>query len=237
MDYRNYYPYSEYTSLRNQAGYGQGYGQAANQMPAQMYGQTPVQMPGQRSSQMPPQMNGQVSWQPPFNQDFRFPVSMDITDEEQMERDMEYLRSMYPDMAKRIQRYVDDECDKMEYDGSMMFDEYPDRTMLRKIGNDIYDKVNEEGGLEGDMPAGSESLNMNIPNMNTPDNSMSDMEPMNDSFNMSDEEMYALEYRGGRRPLRRDQNNPVRELIDVILFNEIFKRRCRHNRCRKRMYW
>lgn len=228
MDYRNYYPYSEYTSIRNQTGYGQGYGQATNQMPAQMYGQGP----GQMNSQIPSQMSGQI----PFYQDYRFPMNMDMTDEEQLERDMEYLRSMYPEMAKRIQRHVDDECDKMEYDGSMMFDEYPDRTMLRKIGNDIYDRVNEENGLE-DMPVTAEPENVNRANMNAPDNSMPNMEQMADSFNMSDEEMYALEYRGGRRSHRRDQNNPVRELVDVILFNEIFKRRCRHNRCRKRMYW
>ena len=39
------------------------------------------------------------------------------------ERDMERMKQMYPDKAKKVQRYVEDECDKMEYEGSMMFDE------------------------------------------------------------------------------------------------------------------
>jgi hypothetical protein len=41
-----------------------------------------------------------------------------------------------------IQKEVDEECDKMEHDGSMMFDEYPDREYLEKIIDRIYDRIN-----------------------------------------------------------------------------------------------
>ena len=36
----------------------------------------------------------------------------------------------------------------MEYDGSMMFDEYPDKVMFERIKNRIYDKVQEKYPVE-----------------------------------------------------------------------------------------
>ena len=48
-------------------------------------------------------------------------------EEKQDRRDMEYMKSMYPMSAKKILPYVEDECDRMEYEGSMIYDEYPDR--------------------------------------------------------------------------------------------------------------
>lgn len=66
----------------------------------------------------------------------------DIWSEENISRrDYEYMKSIYPDIAKRIMPYVEEECDRMEYSGSMMFDEYPDRLQLRLLCRRIYDKV------------------------------------------------------------------------------------------------
>lgn len=59
-------------------------------------------------------------------------------------RDMIYMRKMYPDTMKEIQCVVDDECDKMEYDGSLMFDEYPDRLMLSNLHRHICQRVGDE---------------------------------------------------------------------------------------------
>ena len=47
--------------------------------------------------------------------------------------DMERLKNLYPNVAKEVQTVVEDECDKLEYDGSVMFDEYPDQLMFRRI--------------------------------------------------------------------------------------------------------
>ena len=60
-----------------------------------------------------------------------------------LDRDVDYMKQLYPGTAKRIQKDVDDECDKMEYDGSMMFDEYPDREYLEKITDRIYDRIKD----------------------------------------------------------------------------------------------
>ena len=42
-----------------------------------------------------------------------------------------------------LQYHVGETCDKMEYEGSMMFDEYPDRLMIRKMACDISDKIED----------------------------------------------------------------------------------------------
>lgn len=66
-------------------------------------------------------------------------------DEEQMSRrDYEYMKSTYPEMAKRMMPYVEEECDRMEYTGSMMFDEYPDQLQLRLMCRRIFAKMNKE---------------------------------------------------------------------------------------------
>jgi len=59
-------------------------------------------------------------------------------------RDYNYMKSAYPDTAKRLLPFVEEECDRMEYDGSMMFDEYPDMLQLRLMCKRIYAKAEKE---------------------------------------------------------------------------------------------
>jgi hypothetical protein len=73
-----------------------------------------------------------------------------------LDRDMEYMKQLYPRTAKSIQAEVEDECDKMEYDGSMMFDEYPDSTSIERIVDRIYDRVKN---LDEEPPVEMYSLN------------------------------------------------------------------------------
>ena len=62
-------------------------------------------------------------------------------DELEEDRDMERLLNLYPEIAREIMPFVEAECDKMEYEGSTMFDEYPDRTMISRITAGIYNQV------------------------------------------------------------------------------------------------
>ncbi len=64
-----------------------------------------------------------------------------VADEGRYEDDMLYLKRLYPKIGLEIAEFVEDACDKMEYEGSLMFDEYPDRLSIMKLVNDIYDKV------------------------------------------------------------------------------------------------
>lgn len=106
--------------------------------------------------------------------------------EVETERDLQYLQQMYPADAKRMQKKVEEECDKLEYEGSMMYDEYPDRVSMLLICDRI------EKALAG------EDAQLQV------------------------EE--APRFDRGRR-----------NLLEVLLFNEMHKRRCKRRQCRR--FW
>ena len=47
-------------------------------------------------------------------------------------------------LARQILDLIEDICDQMEYEGSRMFDEYMDRTMLLAMVDKIYDKIDHQ---------------------------------------------------------------------------------------------
>lgn len=53
--------------------------------------------------------------------------------------DILYLKELYPPSFLRLQKIIDDECDKLEFDGSIMFDEFPDKERLRVLENNVFD--------------------------------------------------------------------------------------------------
>lgn len=64
-----------------------------------------------------------------------------VVDENELERDREYLMEMYPARARIIMVLVEDACDKLDYEGSPMYAMYPDRETILGISGQIYDKV------------------------------------------------------------------------------------------------
>ena len=56
-----------------------------------------------------------------------YPVPFSYDDERTERRDIEYLRSMYPDIPKRLLPYVEEECDRMEYELSLIHISEPTR--------------------------------------------------------------------------------------------------------------
>lgn len=124
-----------------------------------------------------------------------YPMPMDYDNERIEQRDFEYMKSMYPETAKRLLPYVEEECDRMEYEGSVIYDEYPDRLQMQLMTNRIYDRAKNVDDINKEM----------------------DMEAQQQS----------------RR--RRGENN-LKELIQLILFQELFRRRNSHRRNRRRFY-
>lgn len=51
--------------------------------------------------------------------------------------DVEYLRSLYPQTIFPIYEIVSDYCDRMEYEGSMMFDDFPDKETVLRLADEI----------------------------------------------------------------------------------------------------
>ena len=123
-----------------------------------------------------------------------------FAEERQTFEDVRKLQSYYPRIAQEIQRHVEEECDKMEYEGSMMFDEYPDPIMFRQIAQRIYEKVKDLEPEAADMQKGEE-----------------------------------LEMQSDRRRRRPDRDNWLGDLVQVLLVDEMHRRRCRHRRCRR--FW
>ena len=109
-----------------------------------------------------------------------YPMPLAYDDERMERRDYEYMKSLYPDTAKKVLPYVEEECDRNEYPCSMIYDEYPDRFSLRMMCNRIFDKVVSQEKLEPE--------------------------------------------------------DWLRNLIEVILYQELFKRRSDDRRNRRRFY-
>lgn len=117
--------------------------------------------------------------------DYRLPYYMAYPmpfqyDDDRVERmDFDYIKSMYPALAKKILPYVEEECERMSYEGSMIFDEYPDQLQIRLMCNRVYDKVKEQENLE---------------------------------------------------------DNHVKDMVQLILFHELFRRRCERRKRRRNFY-
>lgn len=108
-----------------------------------------------------------------------YPMPLLYDDEKIERRDFEYMKSLYPAAAKRILPFVEEECDRMQYEGSMMFDEYPDQLQLRLLCSRVYEKVKKE-------------------------------EP--------------------------EPGNWLTDLIQVIVYQELYKRRCDYRKCKRKFY-
>lgn len=133
-----------------------------------------------------------------------YPTPYLFDDDKTEERDYEYLKSMYPDMAKRILPYVEEECDRMEYDNSMMFDEYPDKLQLRLMCRRIYDKVTQQEQFE---------------------------EIKQQEAEISET---SLKVQARKRPPKPDR---VRDMVELLLYQELLQRRCSHRRCQRVPLW
>lgn len=53
-------------------------------------------------------------------------------------RDLEYLQQMYPADVRKYQRRIAEILDKTDYEGSMIYDEYPDKCSLRALAGSMF---------------------------------------------------------------------------------------------------
>lgn len=85
-----------------------------------------------------------------------YPGYMGANAEKELVKDMEYLQQAYPAEVRRYQRRVAEILDKMDYEGSMIYDEYPDFGGLRRMVEGIVkilQNENNELPEEERMPA------------------------------------------------------------------------------------
>ncbi len=132
--------------------------------------------------------------------------------EMETERDLQYLQQMYPADAKRMQKKVEEACDRLDYEGSMMYDEYPDRVSMLLMCDRIVEEMRRE---DAEKQAAEEAR---IPSGNAEEESMQAMH---------------MDRPGPPPPPPFDPGR--RSLLEVLLYNEMYKRRCKRRQCRR--FW
>ena len=105
-------------------------------------------------------------------------------EEQNQDREIRLMKSYYPKISRIIQEKVEEECEYMDYEGSRMYDEYPDKFMLYHTCRKIRKEVEPELQLQ-------EIQWRSIP------------------------------------------ENFLDELIQILLYQEMERRRCRRQRCKK----
>ena len=123
-----------------------------------------------------------------------YPMTLDYDDERIERMDFEYLKSMYPEIAKNVLPYVEEECDRMAYESSMIYDQYPDKLQLRMMCGRICENIKRNKKLfRSESMAGISS----------------------DTDH------------GGRW---------LRDLVEVMLYQELYRRRSGGRRMRRKFY-
>jgi len=133
-----------------------------------------------------------------------YPLPMFYQEEDSVIRDLEYLQQMYPTEAKKYQKLISEILDKLDYEGSLIYDEYPDRWQLYKLSMDILDRLKREEIKERRTKAG----------MNSPEEATLGSKDISKNIgidSLGNEEKWEW----------------IGDLVQILLFYEIYKRR--HN--------
>lgn len=78
----------------------------------------------------------------PFYLSYQTPYFM--REEDSVLRDLEYLQEMYPRQAKDLQKRIISVLDKLDYEGSMLYDEYPDKWQLYRLSDTVVGILRRE---------------------------------------------------------------------------------------------
>lgn len=78
-----------------------------------------------------------------------YPLPMYYQEEDTVTRDLEYLQQMYPSEAKRYQKVIAEILNQIDYEGSCIYDEYPDKWQLYRLTKTIMDKIKRMEQVEG----------------------------------------------------------------------------------------
>ena len=66
------------------------------------------------------------------------------TNENGIVEDLEYFQQMYLNGARMLQREIVKSISILDYDGSMIYDAYPDQFMLRRLSAKLLDKMKKQ---------------------------------------------------------------------------------------------
>lgn len=79
-----------------------------------------------------------------------YPLPMFYEQPDSVTNDLEYLRQIYPAEVKKYQRIIYNMLNRLDYMGSMIYDEYPDKLMLHRLAQDVLEAAKrEENAVSG----------------------------------------------------------------------------------------
>ena len=70
-----------------------------------------------------------------------YPISNLYLTEMEYEKDMERMKTYFPAETRKIMELVEDRLDQLEYEGSRIYDEEPDRLMIQMEIDSLYQKL------------------------------------------------------------------------------------------------
>ncbi len=182
-----------------------------------------------------------------------YPMQNMYLTEMEYEKDMERMKELYPREVRDLQEMVERRCDELEYEGSRIYDENPDRYMLEEEARRLYERFirenpqyqmmmppsipRPEGQMETrpipprpDMPPrpmaprpGMPGEPGGMPPRPMPPRPM----PWQEGI-MEPREDIQMQQRG-----RNQEDGWLGSLIRILFHNEIYRRRCRNRRCRR----
>ena len=83
-------------------------------------------------------------WNGPLPFYMAYPGILSPRQEAAILKDLDYLQQLYPGYVKRYQRRVAEILDVTDYEGSMIYDEYPDKYCLQRLAETICGILEKE---------------------------------------------------------------------------------------------
>lgn len=167
----------------------------------------------------------------PFYMTYPMPVFWE--EEDDAIRDLEYFLQLYPQDAQRYQKKISDILDTMDYNGSMIYDEYPDRMALYRLGEDIYNKIRREEEQDAESREAVKKELAAAPSQakKAGEEAQDDMQEVvekavREAADVTEKTADIPEVHKMQITSRREEEwSHRRDLIQVLLYYEIFRRR------------
>lgn len=133
-----------------------------------------------------------------------YPMQNMYLTEMEYEKDIERMKSYYPAEARAAMKLIEERLDELEYEGSRIYDEEPDRLMMQME----VDRLSRQLAETMDPKPVAKTY--------------FDMVPMEIAGN-------TMKMQGSRDC----KDNWLCSMVGVLFGTELYRRRCRHRRCRR----
>lgn len=140
-----------------------------------------------------------------------YPMENRYLTEMEYETDLERMRSYFPVETQKIMELVEKRMDELDFPGSRIYDEEPDHVMIQKEIEKLREQAQELLGT-GEKPT----------------------EEKKEAASYFD--MVPLSIAGQRPPGPPERgccNGWLPGIVSILFGEELYKRRCRHRRCRR----